>query len=141
MIIRITAKGLLQPSMGGYLMKKRKNMGTDKEKAVKKARVQVSPFFLSDRGGRRLGIDRRRFSYTLHIPERRRGGERRRIKDRRKELEHSMIFKRRKEEERRAAFLRLRDHMESGDLEMIFTEAEDPENHKRLSNSNQREER
>jgi hypothetical protein len=122
-------------------MQKRKNTDTDKERAVKKARVQVSPFFLSDRGGRRLGIDRRRFAYTLHIPERRRGRERRSIKDRRGELDHSMIFKRRKEEERRAAFLRLRDHMESGDLEMIFTEAKKPENHKILGNSNQSEER
>ena len=111
-------------------MKKRKNMGTD-----------ISPFFLSDRGGRRLGIERRRFSYTLHIPERRSGRERRSIKDRRGELDHSMIFKLKKEEERRAAFLRLRDHMESGDLEMIFTEAEEPENHKILINSNQSEER
>jgi hypothetical protein len=122
-------------------MQKRKNTDTDKERAVKKARVQVSPFFLSDRGGRRLGIDRRRFAYTLHIPERRRGRERRSIKDRRGELDHSMIFKRRKEEERRTAFLRLRDHMESGDLEMIFTEAEEPKNHKILGNSNQSEER
>lgn len=137
---RMTAKVVLQPSLGGYLMKKRRNMGTDKERGVKKPRVQVSPFFLSDRGGRRLGIERRRFSYTLHIPERRSGRERRRIKDRRGELDHSMIFKRREEQERRAAFLRLRDHVESGDLEMTFTEAEEPENHKRLSNSNQGDE-
>jgi len=122
-------------------MKKRKNMGTDKERAAKRARVQVSPFFLSDRGGRRLGIDRRRFSYTLHIPERRGGRERRSIKDRRGELDHSMIFKLKKEEERRTAFLRLRGHMESGDLEMIFTEAEEPENHRIVINSNQSEER
>lgn len=115
-------------------------MGTKKKRGVKRAKVEVSPFFLSDRGGRRLGIDRRSFSYTLHIPERRSGRERRSIKDRRGELDHSMIFKRRKEEERRAAFLRLRDRMESGDLEMIFTEAEDTENHKRLSHSIEREE-
>jgi len=121
-------------------MKKRKNMGSKEKRGFKKAKVEVSPFFLSDRGGRRLGIDRRRFSYTLHIPERRSGRERRIIKDRRGELDHSMIFKRRKEEERRAAFLRLRDHMESGDLEMIFTEVEDPENHNRLSHSSEREE-
>ena len=110
-------------------------------KKRKKISTEISPFFLSDRGGRRLGIDRRRFAYTLHIPERRSGGERRSIKDRRGELDHSMIFKRRKEEERRAAFLRLRDHVESGDLEMIFPEAEEPENHKILGNSNQSEER
>jgi hypothetical protein len=121
-------------------MKKRRNMGTERKRGVKKAKVEVSPFFLSDRGGRRLGIDRRRFSYTLHIPERRSGRERRRIKERRGELDQSMIFKRRKEEERRAAFLRIRDHMESGDLELIFTEAEETESPKRLSNSIEREE-
>jgi hypothetical protein len=121
-------------------MKKRRNMGTERKRGVKKAKVEVSPFFLSDRGGRRLGIDRRRFSYTLHIPERRSGRERRRIKERRGELDQSMIFKRRKEEERRAAFLRIRDHMESGDFEMIFTEVEETESPKRLSNSIEREE-
>ena len=114
-------------------------MGTEKKRGLKKAKVEVSPFFLSDRGGRRLGIDRRRFSSTHHIPERRSGRDRRRITDLRAALDHSMILKRRKEEERRAAFLRLRDHMESGDLEMIFTDAEDSENNKRLSNSNEHE--
>jgi hypothetical protein len=118
-------------------MIKRRNMGTEKKRVVKRAKVEVSPFFLSDRGGRRLGIDRRRFSYTHHIPERRSGRDRRLITDRRAELDHSMILKRRKEEERRAAFLRLRDHMESGDLEMIFTHVENSENNKRRSNSNE----
>jgi hypothetical protein len=118
-------------------MIKRRNLGKDKKRGVKKAKVEVSPFFLSDRGGRRLGIDRRRFSYSHHIPERRSGRDRRRITDRRAELDQSMILKRRKEEERRAAFLRLRDHMESGDLEMIFTDVEDSENKKRWSNSNE----
>ena len=117
-------------------MKKRRNMGTDKKRGVEKARVEISPNFLSDRGGRRLGLDRRRFSYTYHIPERRSGRDRRSIKERRGELDHSMIFKWRKEEERRAAFLRLRDHMASGDLQMIFTNAEDPEKNRRVSNSN-----
>jgi hypothetical protein len=117
------------------MKKRRKIMGPEKKRGVEKAKVEVSPSFLSDRGGRRLGIDRRRFSYTFHIPERRTGTERRRIKDRRGELDHSMIFKRKKEEERRAAFLRIRDHMESGDLEMIFTEMDETESPKRLSNS------
>ena len=120
-------------------MIKRRNMSTEKKRGVKKAKLEVSPFFLSDRGGRRLGIDRRRFSYTHHIPERRSGRDRRRMTDRRAELDHSMILKRRKEEERRAAFLRLRDHLESGDLEMIFMDLEDSENNKRLSNSNEHE--
>jgi len=38
---------------------------------------------LSDKGGRRTGIDRRQFSYALHIPERRSGKERRSGRDRR----------------------------------------------------------
>lgn len=121
-------------------MKERKSTGKGKKRGVEKAKVEVSPFFLSDRGGRRLGIDRRRFSYAHHIPERRSGTDRRSIKDRRGEFDHSMIFKKRQEEERRAAFLRLRDHMASGDLEMIFTDVEDPDNNKRLSNSNEHDE-
>ena len=34
-------------------------------------------------GGRRLGIDRRQFSYDFHIPERRSGKDQRSSKDRR----------------------------------------------------------
>lgn len=40
-------------------------------------------FNLRDNGGRRSGIDRRRFSYTSHIPERRREQDRREASDRR----------------------------------------------------------
>ena len=38
-----------------------------------------------DNGGRRSGIDRRQFSYSGHVPERRSGKERRSGRDRRKE--------------------------------------------------------
>jgi len=38
---------------------------------------------LPDNGGRRSGIERRRFQYTSHIPERRSGYERRSGTDRR----------------------------------------------------------
>jgi len=38
---------------------------------------------LIDNGGRRLGADRRQFSYLMHIPERRAGKERRSGLDRR----------------------------------------------------------
>jgi hypothetical protein len=38
---------------------------------------------LWDNGGRRSGIERRRFSYTVHVPERRSGGDRRCGNDRR----------------------------------------------------------
>ena len=40
---------------------------------------------LPDNCGRRSGIDRREFSYTAHIPERRSGKERRSGVDRRSE--------------------------------------------------------
>jgi len=39
--------------------------------------------FSKDNAERRLGIDRRQFSYTMHIPERRSGKERRSGFDRR----------------------------------------------------------
>ena len=38
---------------------------------------------LLDKGGRRSGTDRRRFSYTVHIPERRLSKDRRKNSDRR----------------------------------------------------------
>ena len=37
----------------------------------------------TDNGGRRSGGDRRKYSYTLHVPERRSGNDRRTLKDRR----------------------------------------------------------
>jgi hypothetical protein len=39
--------------------------------------------YIRDNGGRRLGIDRRQFSYDVHIPERRSRKERRSGLDRR----------------------------------------------------------
>jgi hypothetical protein len=44
-------------------------------------------FNLRDNGGRRLGVDRRRFSYADHFPERRLGEERRSGQDRRGKAE------------------------------------------------------
>ena len=38
---------------------------------------------LPDNGGRRLGVERREFSYYVHIPERRSGKDRRSGNDRR----------------------------------------------------------
>lgn len=40
-----------------------------------------------DNGGRRLGVDRRQFSYTNHIPDRRRGHDRRTGFDRRDNID------------------------------------------------------
>ena len=39
---------------------------------------------LKDNGGRRISVDRRRFSYSLHIPERRSRDDRRANDNRRK---------------------------------------------------------
>ena len=50
-----------------------------------------------DNGGRRTGIDRRQFSYAVHIPERRSGTDRRAGNDRR----HPWNFKKRESSERR----------------------------------------
>ena len=43
--------------------------------------------FIVDNGGRRAGIDRRRFFYSIHIPERRVGQDRRENGDRRSGLD------------------------------------------------------
>lgn len=42
---------------------------------------------LIDNGGRRLGVDRRQFSYTDHIPDKRLGDDRRTGLDRREEID------------------------------------------------------
>jgi hypothetical protein len=56
-------------------------------------------FFDKDNGGRRSGIERRQFSYSSHIPERRRDEDRRTGPDRRNDINGRM------ETERRAAFV------------------------------------
>jgi len=56
---------------------------------------------LIDNGGRRLGIDRRQFSYTNHIPDRRLGEDRRTDLDRRDNIDRRsgkvVIIKNRKD--------------------------------------------
>ena len=52
------------------------NMKTERKESV-------SGFNIIDNGGRRKNGDRRTFSYTVHIPERRCGEDRRTGKDRR----------------------------------------------------------
>ena len=46
---------------------------------------------LRDNGGRRIGVDRRSFSYSLHIPERRSNGDRRAAGNRRKIIRSKTI--------------------------------------------------
>jgi hypothetical protein len=45
----------------------------------------MTAYQVPDRDGRRLGIDRRQFTYSFHIPERRSGEDRRSGVDRRLE--------------------------------------------------------
>ncbi len=47
-------------------------------------------FSIRDNGGRRSGLDRRRFSYAGHVPERREGAKRRINLDRRSKKEGRM---------------------------------------------------
>jgi hypothetical protein len=60
--------------------------------------------FPPDNGGRRSGIERRRFEYTSHIPERRSGRDRRKGHDRRRGIDRRTVD-RRQGVERRIAFL------------------------------------
>jgi hypothetical protein len=55
-------------------------------------------------GGRRSGIDRREFSYTMHIPERRTGADRRSSVDRRADQERRSGVDRRSGGDRRHVF-------------------------------------
>jgi hypothetical protein len=47
------------------------------QKVLKKSSYRSMKHVLHDIGGRRLEIDRRQFSYSIHVPERRSGKERR----------------------------------------------------------------
>jgi len=63
-------------------------------------------FSFLDNGGERSGIERRQFSYTSHIPERRSGKDRRSADDRRKLLDSAIPLERTGKRERRAAVLK-----------------------------------
>lgn len=73
---------------------------------IKDSRMNIPPntFALKDNGGRRLHVDRRRFSYTEHIPDRRLGGDRRKAMDRRSGVDQ------RTGQDRRVAFLITDEH-------------------------------
>ena len=66
--------------------------------------VTAMAIALIDNGGRRLGDDRRQFSYTNHIPDRRLGEDRRTGLDRRSRLGLREEKDRRSSLERRATF-------------------------------------
>ncbi|MBU4426181.1 MAG: hypothetical protein L6406_16065 [Desulfobacterales bacterium] len=69
-------------------------------------------FRIRDNGGRRLGGDRRRFSYSVHIPERRPGSDRRSGLDRREGLDRRSFVDQRSCMDRRCG------EFGPGDLEM-----------------------
>jgi hypothetical protein len=47
---------------------------------------------MTDNGGTRLGIDRRKFHYTAYIAEKRSGMDRRKKSDRRNSLNHRGLY-------------------------------------------------
>jgi hypothetical protein len=75
---------------------------TDYCPLVFKMRDLYLSYTLDDNGGRRIGIERRRFSYAEHIPERRSGEDRRNGVDRRTCIDGRSGMDRRVEAKRRA---------------------------------------
>jgi hypothetical protein len=65
-------------------------------------------FRLTDKGGRRSGIEQRQFCYISHIPERRIDRDRRSGRDRRKTTDFKTSAERRSGIERRSAAVRFR---------------------------------
>jgi len=51
--------------------------------------------FISDYGGRRSGIERRRFHYAAHSPERRKSNDRRGLPDQRRSMDRRTLVERR----------------------------------------------
>jgi len=69
---------------------------------------KIESVILSDKGGRRVGIERRSFSYTCYIPERRSGMERRNGGDRRKTQRLTILPENEMPQDERPQGLRLR---------------------------------
>ena len=72
------------------------------KKGFEKMGTSHTVFNLRDKGGRRLGLERRRFSYNIHIPERRCGEDRRKSLDRRNDKDRRDGIDRRNDIERRS---------------------------------------
>jgi len=79
----------------------------EQEVSEKRITGEVSEvaLFPRDNGGRRLGIERRAFSYDIHLPERRSNKVRRSSVDRRNGVFSRMNARKWRDTERRAAFL------------------------------------
>jgi len=72
------ARFLVLSMSGAYCKSFGQGVRTGLEKTMSDSRQKSRG---SDSGGRRFGLERRTFSYTAHIPERRRGKDRRRVED------------------------------------------------------------
>ena len=88
-------KGLIEQDLVGEEVSEKRIIGEGSDVAV----------FQSDNGGRRLGLERRTFSYDIHLPERRSYTIRRSRVDRRNGLFSRMNSRKWRDTERRAAFL------------------------------------
>ena len=80
-------------------------MTRDSKKELKHSGKSGDPNSSDAGGDRRLGIDRRRFSYDVHIPERRTGEERRFSAEHRNGNGYRLSPKQRSNMERRATFV------------------------------------
>ena len=88
-------QGLTDQDLVGKTVSEKRVLGEGSDVAV----------FQSDNGGRRLGLERREFSYDTHLPERRSNTIRRSSIDRRNSLFSRMNSRKWRDTERRAAFL------------------------------------
>ena len=88
-------KGLTDQDLVGTEVSEKQVIGESSDVAV----------FQSDNGGRRLGLERREFSYDIHVPERRSNTIRRSSIDRRNGFFSRMNSRKWRDTERRAAFL------------------------------------
>jgi hypothetical protein len=79
-------------------------MTRDSEKELKHSGNSGDSISPDADGDRRLGIDRRRFSYDVHIPERRTGEERRYSAEHRNGNGYRLSPKQRSNMDRRATF-------------------------------------
>lgn len=89
-------KGLRDQALVGAEVSEEQVIGKSSDVAV----------FQSDNGGRRLGLERREFSYDIHVPERRSNTIRRSSIDRRNSPFSRMNSRKWRDTERRAAFCR-----------------------------------
>jgi hypothetical protein len=88
-------KRMIKQDFVGQEASEKQSIGEDSSMAVSQG----------DNGGRRLGLERREFSYDIHLPERRSDTIRRSCVDRRDGLFSRMNSRKWRDTERRAAFL------------------------------------